>query len=95
MTSQSRWSARWLKLAVLVVMMLATIGAWEVFKGAAKFTGYAHADFADHLTCYKVNADNGDPKLVAKVFDQFFRNGLLVKVKHLELLCTPAIKQIQ
>ena len=57
MAGETRWSRRWLRLAVLIVIMLATIGAWEVVK-LARVGGSAHADglVADHLTCYDVNS---------------------------------------
>jgi len=101
MAAQRIWSTRWLRLAVLAVVLLATIGAWEVFRGAAKFAGYAHADgLADHFTCYEVRPDGRTnysskhpPKIVVKVTDQFNRYGLDVEVKQLKLLCTPATKQ--
>src|SRR2546427_503551 len=57
MAGETRWSRRWLRFAILVMLVLATIGAWEVVK-LARVGGSAHADglVADHLTCYDVNS---------------------------------------
>lgn len=104
MAGQRIWSTRWLRLAMLAVMMLATIGAWEVFRGAAKFAGYAHADgLLDHFTCYEVKVDRSDrkskdskytPKIEVQVTDQFNAPyGVEVEVKQLKLLCAPANKR--
>jgi hypothetical protein len=97
MLSEKRWSTRWLRLAVLVMMLLATIGAWEIVKGMARLGGYAHADLvADHLTCYDVKAAGRggdiDPRALVQLRDQFFPTGFDAEVRHLRLLCTAAVK---
>ncbi|PYM35954.1 MAG: hypothetical protein DME17_11170 [Candidatus Rokuibacteriota bacterium] len=103
MATERQWSRRWLRLAAVVVMMLATIGAWEVIKGV---TRYAHADeFADHMDCYDVYPEgNGkgeiEGEVIARVLlkDQFINvsspTGKVFYVKHLRLLCTGAIKTV-
>jgi hypothetical protein len=99
MTSETRWSARWLRLAFLVMMVLATIGAWEIVKMAGR-GGSAHADGVfDHLTCYDVRSSKGsddrhriDPKALVRLSDQFFPTGVEAEVRQLRLLCTQAIK---
>ncbi len=50
MANWKRWSTRWGQLAVVVVMMLAAIGAWEIVKGMARLGGYAHADVRSQST---------------------------------------------
>jgi hypothetical protein len=95
MTSEKRWSTRWLRLAFLVMMVLATIGTWEIVKMAG-LGGSAHADgVADHLTCYDVkSARQGsiDPKTLVRLSDQFFPTGVDAEVRQLRLLCTAAVK---
>lgn len=99
MANGKRWSTRWGQLAVMVVMMLAAIGAWEIVKGMAKLGGYAHADIvSDHLTCYELQGVAFDPKIAVRLQDQFsVLNQVTIdaKVRHLRLLCTPAIKTVQ
>ncbi|PYN15801.1 MAG: hypothetical protein DME06_02540 [Candidatus Rokuibacteriota bacterium] len=96
MATERLWSTRWLRLAVVVVMMLATIGAWEVIKGVAR---YAHADeFADHLDCYDILPEvaGKEGEVIARVLlkDQFIPTGKVFYVKHLRVLCTGAIKKV-
>lgn len=95
MADWKRWSTRWGQLAVGVMMMLAAIGAWEIVKGMAKLGGYAHADgvFAGHLTCYELKVKS-EPKTLVLLRDQFSPSGVDAEVKHLKLLCTPAIKTV-
>ncbi len=93
MAHWKRSSTHWWQLAVVVIMMLAAIGAWEIVKGMAKLGGYAQADgfTPDHLTCYDVT-----PSSVANVTiqlkDQFYPGGIDAVVRNLRLLCTPALK---
>ena len=95
MAGEKRRSTRWLRLAVLVLIMLATIGAWEIVK-MARLGGSAHADvFADHLTCYDVKSPGAgaiDPRALVQLRDQFFPTGVDAEVRHLRLLCTAAVK---
>jgi hypothetical protein len=93
MADGKRWSTRWGQLAVVVMMMLAAIGAWEIVKGMAKLGGYAQADgvVADHLTCYELKVSS-DPKVPVQLRDQFSPGGINAEVKNLRLLCTAAIK---
>lgn len=88
-------STRWGRLAVVVVMMLAAIGAWEIVKGMAKLGGYAQADgvVADHLTCYDVQVV-ADPKAPVQLRDQFYPSGINAVVRNIRVLCTPAIKTV-
>jgi len=73
-------------------MMLATIGAWEVFKGVARFGGYAHAGgTAEDTTCYNVITSSLPPNVPAQVRDKFFPQGEDVEVKGLALFCTQAV----
>jgi hypothetical protein len=100
MAGAKGWSSRGLRLAVLVIMMLATIGAWEIVK-MARQGGSAHADgvVADHLTCYDVRGlwhgkkkgviDAGTRVLLR---DQFFPSGVEVEVEQLRAVCTAAVK---
>jgi hypothetical protein len=94
MADWKRWSTRWGQLAVVVMMMLAAIGAWEIVKGMAKLGGYAQADgvVADHLTCYDLQGTVSDPKAPVQLRDQFSPTGVNATVRQLRLLCTPAIK---
>ena len=98
MANWKRWSTRWGQLALVVMMMLAAIGAWEIVKGMAKLGGYAQADvLADHLTCYDVQvvpAGNGDPKVPVQLRDQFYPAGLNAVVRNIRVLCTPAVKTL-
>ena len=100
MLGEKRSSTRWLRLAFLVMMVLATIGAWEIVKMTG-LGGFAHADgvVADHLTCYDVNSAKGtdarhkiDPKALVRLSDQFFPTGVEAEVRQLRLLCTAAVK---
>jgi hypothetical protein len=94
MADWNRRSTRWGQLAVVVVMMLAAIGAWEIVKGMARFGGYAHADIvSDHLTCYDVQVVN-DPKIQVQLRDQFVPTGFDAVVRNIRMLCTPAIKTV-
>jgi hypothetical protein len=103
MTSEkNRWSTRGLRLAFLVMMVLATIGTWEIVKIAGR-GGAAHADgVADHLTCYDVRSAKGtddreriDARTLVRLSDQFFPTGVNAEVRQLRLLCTAAIKTLR
>jgi hypothetical protein len=94
MANWRRWSTRWGQLAMVVVMMLAAIGAWEIVKGMAKLGGYAQADIvSDHLTCYDVQVV-ADPKVPVLLQDQFYPAGINAVVRNIRVLCTPAIKTL-
>jgi hypothetical protein len=98
MANDKRWSTRWLRLGVLVLMMLATIGAWEIVK-TARLATQAHADGTpDHLTCYDVNSARGDDrhldaKRVVHIKDQFLH--VDIEVRRLRLICAPATKMVK
>jgi len=102
MANWRRRSTRWGQLAVVVMMMLAAIGAWEIVKGMAKLGGYAQADgvVADHLTCYDVQVVSdpkpagSDPKVTVQLRDQFSPTGINAVVRNIRTLCTPAIKTV-
>ena len=97
MAGVKTWSGRWARLGVVVMIMLATIGAWELVK-MTRLGSPAHADgvAADHLTCYDVKSprSNGnlDPKALVQLRDQFFPTGVEAEVRQLRLLCTAAVK---
>jgi hypothetical protein len=93
MAMGKRWSTRWGQVAVVVVMMLAAIGTWEIVKSMAKLGGYAQADvpIADHLTCYELHVKS-EPEALVLLRDQFSPSGVEAEVKKLKLLCTPAVK---
>lgn len=95
MGNEQRRSTRWGQLAVVVVMMLAAIGAWEIVKGMTRLGGYAHADIvSDHLTCYDLQGVVFDAKADVQLRDQFAPTGIVATVRNLRLLCTPAIKTV-
>lgn len=83
-----------LTLAVLVVVMLASVGAWEVYKGSVRLVGNAHADgLFPFLKCYAVKPDifpipKGPGKLV--LLDEIRPEGERVQVGAAHLLCVPA-----
>jgi hypothetical protein len=90
------------KLAVLVVAMLAAIGAWEVYKGTvglaqsyAPGTGVPPETPADHFVCYKAHATPHQQKFVAtaKIENQF--EYTVVRAKdYPRLLCVPTKKEL-
>ena len=95
MSAAKSWFKRWLKLALLVVMMLSTIGAWEVCKGTIRLTGFAYADLlADHFKCYTITPKGPAVNEQVTLFDQFrvAPDGEEVVVRAAQLLCTPAMK---
>jgi hypothetical protein len=97
MTGSSK-KARALKIAVtlgvLVMVMLATVGAWEVYNGTMRLIGRAHADGTlDLLKCYSAKAlplvpQQSTGKVV--LLDQFKPDGEHVFVGQVQLLCVPA-----
>ena len=100
MASEQKWSARWVRFGVVVMLILATIGAWEVVK-MARLGSPAHADglVADHLTCYDVKSRGNnsgviDARALVQLRDQFFVTGVEAEVRQLRLLCTAAVKTL-
>src|SRR5438045_8963720 len=99
MGHERRWPTQWLRLGVVVILMLATIGTWELVK-MLRVGNQAHADgvVADHLTCYDVKAGRNlsnetlDPRALVQLRDQFFPTGVEAEVRQLRLLCTAATK---
>ena len=98
MAREQKWSARWVRLGGILMLILATIGAWE-FVRMARLGSPAHADgvTADHLTCYAVksrgnNSGEIDAKAVVVLRDQFFPTGIEAEARQLRLLCTAAVK---
>jgi hypothetical protein len=84
-----------LALVVLVVVMLASVGAWEIYKGSVRLVGNAHADGVfDLLKCYSIKADGlaslTRPPKRAVLLDEFIPQGERVLVGPAQLLCTPA-----
>ena len=90
------------KLAVLVVAMLAAIGAWEIYKGAvmpaqsySPGTGVPPEIVADHFVCYKAHATPHQQKFVAtaRIENQFEYTVVQAK-DYPRLLCVPTKKQL-
>jgi hypothetical protein len=92
------------KLTVLVVAMLAAIGAWEVYKGTvlkAQSSGYTpgtgvpEPEVKDHFVCYQAHALPGAQKFVAiaKIENQFEYSTVSVK-DYPRLLCVPTAKEL-
>lgn len=86
-----------LTLGLLVVVMLASVGAWEIYRGSAGFVRAAAADsgLSPYFTCYSVKQDsfpykkNHNPgKLVA--MDPIFPDGVRLKLKEATLFCVAA-----
>ena len=82
------------KVAVLVVAMLAAIGGWEVLKG---ITGQAQAQgtpVLDHLKCYKIKVRQETHRVGFSPFlrldNQFGFE--IVEVQKGQLLCVPTSK---
>ena len=81
-------------LGILVVVMLASVGAWEVYKGRVRLIGSAQADgYFALLKCYAVKPDilplhKGPGKVV--LLDEFRREGERVTVGPAQFLCVPA-----
>lgn len=85
-------------LAVVVVMMLATVGAWEIYKGTVRLVGNAHADGVfDLLKCYSIKGALVKSVLQplnqkVMVLDEFKPQGDNLMLLTPQLLCTPAKK---
>ena len=89
------------KLVVLVVAMLAAIGAWEIYKGTvlkaqsyAPGTGLPPELVADHFVCYEAKATPHQQGFVAvaKIENQF--EYTIVRSKDTpRLLCVPSKKE--
>jgi len=81
-------------LGVLMVLMLASVGAWEVYKGTVRLIGKAHADAApEFLKCYAAKPDllplsKGPGKVV--LLDHLRPEGERVLVGAASFVCTPA-----
>lgn len=85
----------WRKLVLLVMVMLATIGAWEVGKTILRTRDANAAVVFDHFTCYKISPPIEAAKVTVTVFDQFNPAGRQVVVHKSDTLCTPAAKLVQ
>ncbi len=82
-----------LRLAAVLVLMLATIGGWEVYKGTVGMAGDASAaNVFDHFTCYDLKPGGPPVNQTVTVTDQFHPQGQQVTVMGDHLLCTPAAK---
>lgn len=85
-----------LKGGVLVVAVLAVIGAWEVYKGTVTLTGQAQAQIiqgavpgeSDHFLCYRVLEAKAEemPRQI-ELENQF--GSTVVHVGTPEILCVP------
>ena len=84
-----------LKVGVLVVAMLATIGGWEVYKGTVKLTGVAQAQVEPvHYKCYDFFVEFQEPPVFGRIvetFNQFGREILIIN--EAKLLCLPTQKR--
>ena len=96
------------RAVVLVVAMLAAIGAWEISKGAVLKAqggvgpcggeGQPSCPVADHLVCYKIHhqehSDAGRRfEAVVRLENQFETS--VAKIKdHEKLLCVPTVKTL-
>jgi hypothetical protein len=84
MNARQAW---WLKLALLVLVLVGLVGAWEAYQGMGSFTPQAQAkdnkdddkdngkDF-DHLACYEILENNNttgvtDGATVVRLYNQF------------------------
>ena len=96
-----------LRVAVLMVGMLAAIGAWENSKGTvlkAQSASYqpggqpgtiGDTPVFDHFVCYKIKRRHGDPRFRAmvEIKNQFEYSIVEVKDKP-RLLCVPTAKEL-
>ena len=96
-----------LKVAVLVVAMLAAIGGWEVYRGTV-LRGQAQTYFTgglpggaplDHFVCYKLIGED-EERFEATVelsnqFTELLGEPVFKRVKdHEKLLCVPTAKNV-
>lgn len=85
-------------IVVLIVMMLATVGAWEVYKGSARLVAGAQADAVfDLLKCYSVRGGALKGLLAPLnqhlvVVDELKPAGESLTILSTQLLCVPAKK---
>jgi hypothetical protein len=88
-----------LTLTMLVVVMLATVGAWEIYKGTVTLVGSAHADGVfDLLKCYTIKAVPGLGKAQQStivLLDELHPKGQHVFVLSPHSVCTSARKLAQ
>ena len=92
-----------LRVAVLMVAMLAAIGAWEIYKGTVlRAQSASHqpgmigdTPVLDHFVCYKIKRRHGDPRFraVVEIKNQFEYSIVKVKDKP-RLLCVPTAKEL-
>ena len=82
--------ARAVEVALLVLVMVAGIGAWELYKGAAGRV-QAQPPVGDHLKCYNIGS-GGEVGVLVRLADQFGVED--VTVKDNKLLCVPATKEV-
>ena len=83
------------KVIVASMLMLATIGGWEVYKATMGMTDEARASAVfDHFNCYDLVPVGPPVRQAVTVTDQFHPQGLQVTVMGAHLLCTPAAKSV-
>jgi hypothetical protein len=82
--------ARAVEVALFVLVMVAGIGAWELYKGAVR-PAQALLPVGDHLKCYDIGS-GGPVGLLVRLTDQFGVED--VTVKDNKLLCVPATKEV-
>lgn len=82
----------WTFRVAMLVVALAAIGAWEVYKATVRPVGQAQANYLtfDHLACYSITGQSANQ--FKTVTDQFFPSGVRVDVSGPERLCVPAAK---
>src|SRR5262245_46305684 len=88
-------------IVVVIVMMLATIGAWELYKGTAGLVAKAQADAVfDLLKCYSVRGGSIKGLLQPLnqhlvVVDEVVPQGDSLTLLTPQLLCVPAKKVVK
>lgn len=83
-------------VGVLVVVLFAAIGAWEVFRETVRPVAQAQAENGQNgslsdFKCYSIKA-GPKPNTVVTLEDQFGTN--THQVGNLRLLCAPAVKSV-
>ena len=93
MKSLGRRLTPWLRMATLVLVMLATIGAWEVYRATFGSRNAAHAGLVfDHFTCYQITPAGPSVNQSVILTDQFNPKGKQVTVLVRQQLCVPTAK---
>jgi len=83
----------WTFRVAMLVVALAAIGAWEVYKATVRPVGQAQANYLtfDHLACYKID---GSPVKQNVTLTNQFDSGRPVEVEKPQRLCVPTAKSV-